>query len=155
MQADRNNSLRIDMSPHLDTLFWFRAKPSFLLLLNAACGEATNTNFIVFGLTRSGLERTSYCTWGEHANHYTTDAVQIWLYLHVHIYNPWHLQLQKENTEGYIEYLKSIDWLDEAAKRLVNIIDDDGYVSKEGKSKHQVREIISSNTLIYFKFGLL
>jgi pre-mRNA-splicing factor SYF1 len=63
--------------------------------------------------------------------------------------------LQKENTEGYIEYLKSIDWLDEAAKRLVNIIDDDGYVSKEGKSKHQVREIISSNTLIYFKFGLL
>lgn len=48
------------------------------------------------------------------------------------------LKLQKENTEEYIEYLKSIDWLDEAAKRLVNIIDDDSYVSKEGKSKHQL-----------------
>jgi hypothetical protein len=35
-------------------------------------GEATNTNFIVFGLTRSGLEPTIYCTRGEHANHYTT-----------------------------------------------------------------------------------
>ncbi|VDI82901.1 pre-mRNA-splicing factor SYF1, partial [Mytilus galloprovincialis] len=48
------------------------------------------------------------------------------------------LKLQKENTEDYIEYLKSIDWLDEAAKRLVNIIDDDSYISKEGKSKHQL-----------------
>jgi hypothetical protein len=38
-------------------------------------GEATNTNFIVFGLTRSGLESTIYRTRGEHANHYTADAV--------------------------------------------------------------------------------
>ena len=38
-------------------------------------GEATNTNFIIFGLTRSGLELTIYRTQGEHANHYTTDAV--------------------------------------------------------------------------------
>jgi hypothetical protein len=37
--------------------------------------EATNTNFIVFGLTRSWLELTIYRTQGEHANHYTTDAV--------------------------------------------------------------------------------
>ena len=37
--------------------------------------EATNTNFIVFGLTRSGLKPTIYHTRGEHANHYTTDAV--------------------------------------------------------------------------------
>ena len=36
-------------------------------------GEAENTNFMVFGLTRLGL--TIYCTWGEHTNHYTTDAV--------------------------------------------------------------------------------
>ena len=35
-------------------------------------GEATNTNFIVFGLT--------YRTRGEHANHYTTDAVVISYY---------------------------------------------------------------------------
>ena len=38
-------------------------------------GEATNTNFIVFGLTRSGLKPTIYRTQGEPANHYTTDAV--------------------------------------------------------------------------------
>jgi hypothetical protein len=31
--------------------------------------------FIVFGLTRSGLELTIYRTRGEHANHYVTDAV--------------------------------------------------------------------------------
>jgi hypothetical protein len=36
-------------------------------------GEATNTNFIVFGLTRSRLEPTSYRTRGEQANHYTID----------------------------------------------------------------------------------
>jgi hypothetical protein len=35
----------------------------------------THTNFIVFGLTRSGLEPTIYRTRGEHTNHYITDAV--------------------------------------------------------------------------------
>ncbi len=38
-------------------------------------GEATNTNFIVIGLTWLGLEPTIYRTQGEHANHYATDAV--------------------------------------------------------------------------------
>jgi hypothetical protein len=38
-------------------------------------GEATNTNFIVFGLTTSGLEPTFYRTQGGSANHYTTDDV--------------------------------------------------------------------------------
>ena len=38
-------------------------------------GEATTTNYIVFGLTRPGLEPTIYCTRSEHANHYATDAV--------------------------------------------------------------------------------
>jgi hypothetical protein len=45
-------------------------------------GEAANTNFIVFGLTRPGLEPTIYCTRGEHAKHYTTDSVEdnsIWV----------------------------------------------------------------------------
>ena len=36
--------------------------------------EATNSNCIVFGLTRPGLERTIDCIRGKHANHYTTDA---------------------------------------------------------------------------------
>ena len=49
----------------------FALSPYFCML----SGEATNTNFIVFGLTRSGLEPTIYCTRGEHANHYTTNAV--------------------------------------------------------------------------------
>ena len=39
-------------------------------------GEATDTNLIVFDLTRSGLEPTIYCTRGKHANQYTTNAVQ-------------------------------------------------------------------------------
>jgi hypothetical protein len=37
--------------------------------------EATNTNFVVFGLTRLGLEPTIFRTRGEYANDYTTDAV--------------------------------------------------------------------------------
>jgi hypothetical protein len=43
--------------------------------------EATNTNFIVFGLIRSGLEPTICRTRGKHANHYTTDAVGNWFVL--------------------------------------------------------------------------
>jgi hypothetical protein len=40
-------------------------------------GEATNTMSIVFGLTGSGFESTSYRTRGEHTNNYTTDAIQV------------------------------------------------------------------------------
>ena len=39
-------------------------------------GKATNTNFIVFGLTRLRLEPPIYRTRGEHANHYATDAAK-------------------------------------------------------------------------------
>jgi hypothetical protein len=35
--ANWNNSPRVDMSIHSETLFWFRANQSFLFLLNAAC----------------------------------------------------------------------------------------------------------------------
>ena len=38
-------------------------------------GEATNTNFIVVDVTRSGLEPTISRTRGEHANHYAIDLV--------------------------------------------------------------------------------
>ena len=37
-------------------------------------GEATNTNFIVFGLTRWRWKPRIYSTRGEHSNHYTTDG---------------------------------------------------------------------------------
>jgi hypothetical protein len=40
------------------------------------CGEATNTNFIVSGLTRTRLEATIYHSRGEHANHYAIDVAK-------------------------------------------------------------------------------
>jgi hypothetical protein len=40
--------------------------------------ETTNTNFIVLGLTRSGIESTIYHTRDEHANHYITDEPTIY-----------------------------------------------------------------------------
>jgi hypothetical protein len=46
-------------------------------------GEATNTNFIGFGLTRPELEPAIYRIRGEHANHYATDAVLKIMILHV------------------------------------------------------------------------
>ena len=55
----------------------FQANQSLLLLLSAACGEETNTNFIVIGLTRRELKHAIYWTQGEFANHYyTTDVVR-------------------------------------------------------------------------------
>jgi hypothetical protein len=67
------------MSPNSDTLSWFRANKSLLFLLGAAClaEKQRIQNFIVFGLTRSGLEHTIYRTRGEYANHYTTNVVDI------------------------------------------------------------------------------
>ena len=40
-------------------------------------GDATNTYFIFYVLTRSGLEPTIYPTRGEHANQYATDAAKL------------------------------------------------------------------------------
>ena len=42
--------------------------------------EAANTNFIVSGLTLSGLEPTIYHTRDEHVNHCITDAVHLYLW---------------------------------------------------------------------------
>ena len=67
------------MSPHSDTLSWFRADQSLLFLLNAACllEKQQIAICIVFGMTRPGLEPTIYRTRGEHCNHYATDVVDI------------------------------------------------------------------------------
>jgi hypothetical protein len=43
--------------------------------------EATNIVITVFGLIQLGLETTIYHTRGEHAIHYTTDAVELWFYV--------------------------------------------------------------------------
>ena len=48
---------------------------SYSLLLIS--GEATNTNFIAFGLTRLKLEPTIYHTGARQANHFTNDVVFI------------------------------------------------------------------------------
>ncbi|KAM3927342.1 pre-mRNA-splicing factor SYF1 [Leptodactylus fuscus] len=49
-----------------------------------------------------------------------------------------YLKLFPENAEEYIEYLRSIDRLDEAASRLAAIVNQDDFVSKEGKSNYQL-----------------
>ena len=74
--AHWNNSPWVDMSLHLDTLFWFRANKSLLLLLNVVCLVDTQQihNCKVFGLTRPRLEPMINRIRGEHANYYTTDA---------------------------------------------------------------------------------
>ena len=67
-------------------------------------GESTNTNFIVFGLTRSGLEPTIYRTRGEHANHDATGAVNYAWKLHTvkHTYI-----IQNKVSQGVISSRKS------------------------------------------------
>jgi hypothetical protein len=92
-----NNSLWIDLSPHLDTLSWFWANQSLPFLLNAACLARSNTyqfNSLWFDPIRTrtqdlphsrrahyplhqrcSVEPQIYLTWGEHTNHYTTDVV--------------------------------------------------------------------------------
>jgi hypothetical protein len=60
-------------------------------------GEATNTNFIVFDLTRPGLEPTIYRTRGKYANHYATDAVlKIWRFPKVVIMKIYNFIIKEE-----------------------------------------------------------
>jgi hypothetical protein len=46
-------------------------------------GEATNTNFIFFCLTRPKFVPTIYRIRGEHANHYATDAVPYFYFIFI------------------------------------------------------------------------
>jgi hypothetical protein len=67
------------------------SQPVFALstLFRVLSGEATNTNFIVFGLTRPGFEPTIYLTRCECTNHYTTDTV-----LSIQYHSSWPLVWQ-------------------------------------------------------------
>ena len=56
------------MSPHSDTLSWFRANQSLLCLLNAA--KKQHIPIIIFGFTWSGLDPTFYHTLGSWIWHY-------------------------------------------------------------------------------------
>ena len=74
--AHWNNSPRIDMSLHLDTLSRFQANQCFLVLNDVCLAEKQQIPIcLVFGLTQSGIELMIYNTRGEHANNYTTGAL--------------------------------------------------------------------------------
>uniref|UniRef100_A0A8C2ES27 Pre-mRNA-splicing factor SYF1 n=1 Tax=Cyprinus carpio TaxID=7962 RepID=A0A8C2ES27_CYPCA len=60
-----------------------------------------------------------------------------------------YLKLSPENAEEYIDYLRSVGRLDEAAIRLAAVVNDENFVSKEGKSNyqlwHELCDLISQN----------
>lgn len=82
---------------------------------------------------RRYLKVYHYCKWSKEPR------INLWLIL----------QLCPENTEDYIEYLATIGRLDEAAIKLAGIVNNENYVSKHGKSNHQLWnelcELISKN----------
>ncbi|XP_063175016.1 pre-mRNA-splicing factor SYF1-like [Chroicocephalus ridibundus] len=49
------------------------------------------------------------------------------------------LKLSPESAEEYVGYLRSVGRLDEAALRLARLVNDERFVSKEGKSNYQSR----------------
>ena len=71
-----NNSLRVDMLLHSRHIILINSQPISALTPSccALSREAGNINFIIFYLTRLGLESSIYRPQGEHANHYTTAA---------------------------------------------------------------------------------
>uniref|UniRef100_A0A0A9YW84 Pre-mRNA-splicing factor SYF1 n=1 Tax=Lygus hesperus TaxID=30085 RepID=A0A0A9YW84_LYGHE len=60
-----------------------------------------------------------------------------------------YLKLCPEDAEEYIDYLTTVNRLDEASVRLADIVNSDEFVSKHGKSNHQLWtelcELISKN----------
>lgn len=49
-----------------------------------------------------------------------------------------YLKLQPEEAEDFIDYLRGMGRLDEAAVRMADIVNDERFISKEGKSKYQL-----------------
>ena len=62
------------------------------------------------------------------------------------------LQLQPENMEEFIDYLIENKRLDEAAQRLEEIINKTDFISKVGKSKHQVWFDSMNDDYLYWLF---
>lgn len=66
----------------------------------------------------------------------------------VRIYKRY-LKLQPEEAEDYIDYLRGSGRLDDAAVKLAEIVNQDNFISKEGKSKYQLWnelcELVSKN----------
>jgi len=71
------------MKFHSDTLPWFRANQSLLLLFNtvwvARMQQIQCTNFILLDIIQHGLEPTIYHTGGNITNHYTVNTVPTFL----------------------------------------------------------------------------
>ncbi|KAK4337020.1 hypothetical protein RND71_044200 [Anisodus tanguticus] len=59
------------------------------------------------------------------------------------------MKIQPEDAESFVDYLIQIGKFDEAAVKLADIVNNDKFASKEGKSKHQLWselcELISTN----------
>ena len=72
---------------HSDTFFRFRADQSLLFLFNAACGEATHTNFIVFGLIQPGIEPTG--TRIPPFPHLVPPTIMVWIFVWKYIFEPF------------------------------------------------------------------
>jgi hypothetical protein len=71
-------------------------------------GEATNTNLIVFGLTRLGLQPTIYRTLGEHVNRYATDDVVMGsFYFLFYVLNTIDRKVQSVKVNNSLESSKS------------------------------------------------
>lgn len=49
-----------------------------------------------------------------------------------------YLKLHPEQAEDYVSYLLAADRLDEAAVKLAELLNDDSFISRAGKSKHQL-----------------
>ena len=70
--AHWNNSPWIYMLLHSNTLSWFWAKQTLLLLLNDEClAEKKQIPIVVFAFTQPGLTAMIYHTGSEYTNHYT------------------------------------------------------------------------------------
>ncbi|XP_075214335.1 pre-mRNA-splicing factor SYF1 fand isoform X2 [Lycorma delicatula] len=65
-----------------------------------------------------------------------------------------YLKLCPEDTEDYIDYLISVDRLDEAAVKLAYIVNKEDFVSKHGKSNHQLWNELSLNVDAIIRGGL-
>jgi pre-mRNA-splicing factor SYF1 len=61
------------------------------------------------------------------------------------------LQLMPESREDFIEYLISIDYLDEAAKQMAIIVNDEKFQSARGKTAHQVCVFV----LYYYSYFII
>lgn len=53
-----------------------------------------------------------------------------------------YLKLMPKYREDFVEYLREIDRLDDAAQQLATLVNDDKLVSEHGKTTHQVTSIV-------------